>query len=447
MATRTSWLLVLGLLMGLLASCNMDQHKEQQDSGSTGTTVSGALVPVCQTCGRQVTATAAPAATTAASPPLFQPLAGKEWGFFPLLGAAQPAAAATAIPLPVPTATSLPTVTAAPVVAAAAATPAAIATADPQVLGSCQDIVVRDDLSYKLNGQPYTFVGINVEYLLDSALPIGEDEKILASLAQNGVRVVRIWNFPDKEDGRFARVLDLGKKYGIRFIVALDNYYFDKDEGWFQGGFKGKYLDHVVNTVKKYRTRPEVLMWELMNEPNCSKEHNSASCLENIYQWAVTVSRMIHQIDPCHLITVGLSNGGSWSYDERDNFTKLSSIEWVGTVSLHKEVEKVLDKELEVSGVMARPVFYDELYYKAYDGRCDDLDGGKVLAQRAQAVAADLDRAAKDHRVWGYILWNYTIGAITGANGSAVTYCDEFGYKQNDPVFALFRARNGQLRP
>lgn len=90
------------------------------------------------------------------------------------------------------------------------------------------------------------------------------------------------------------RLIRLGGKYGLRFIIVLDAYvaadYPIKGEAWFHSGYKGEYVDHLTSVVTRLRGFPEVALWQLMGERSCAPEGGTRSCYNSLVQWARVAS-------------------------------------------------------------------------------------------------------------------------------------------------------------
>ena len=63
-------------------------------------------------------------------------------------------------------------------------------------------------------------------------------------------------------------MLDLGSHYNVRFILTLQDFFGNLDGSCFER-YKTADLPHIRDVVPRFAQRPEVLMWELMNEPTC----------------------------------------------------------------------------------------------------------------------------------------------------------------------------------
>jgi len=311
--------------------------------------------------------------------------------------------------------------------------PSLIAMQSAEAEGTCPGYVGREGDQLVLGGQPFTFVGTNVSYLMHDYFPEAEVEVVLRYLSQAGATVLRVWVFPGHDLDRAERLFDLGRDYDLRFVVTLVNYYFDKGGWWFDPlHYSKEYLPHVQKTVARFRDRPEIIMWELMNEPNCSG--GDENCPGNMLRWAEAVSKEIKALSPCHLVTTGtirIDVGGEAYY------SSLHALPAIDVVSIHRAADLWLEDEIRVARELDKPVLVGEIYAVAQDGGCKPLYDG-VREDRAKLIAEDLDRTWAEG-VDGYLLWEYGHGTVV--NGEQIQYyCGGMDYLQDDPVWPLLQA-------
>ena len=306
----------------------------------------------------------------------------------------------------------------------------------PQVLAAteaqCQGLVVRDGDHLSLDGRRYTFVGTNVSYLAKDTLPEAQMAPTIRALAAKGVDVIRVWTQPDVDLDRVARMLDLGRKYGVRFVLVLDDYYFDKSESWFDSTHGMVYQPHLRRIVSRFRDHPAVLMWELMNEPNCSAEGQRKSCLDALYRWAKQSVAAIRAIDPCRPISLGTIWIGGYNPVEETQFERLHRIDGVDIISVHKPATAWYWREVRLAETLEMPIFFGEIHQQAYDEGCRPLPG--KVEERAQIIEADLKRAA-EAGVDGYLLWQFAHDPIQHPNGDVTYYCGTLDYFLDDPAW------------
>ena len=290
-----------------------------------------------------------------------------------------------------------------------------------------------DQLWY--NGRPFTFTGINIHYLTAPNFPEEEVEEIVAYLAREGVVTIRLWLLSNYDMNRVERLLDLGRQYDMRFVVTLVDYYFHKDVSWFKGEGRSEYLEHARSVVARFRDRPEIIIWELMNEPGCGPEGGSQSCLDTLYKWVAVASAEIKALDPDRPISIGTMRAG-WSEAEKHNYYRMHALDTIDVVSVHKRASRRPQPELDTAQQLGKPVLIGEVWSQAYKDNCRPLTS-TAIQERSRKIEADLMRCLEDS-VDGYLLWNYSHGAVEKGNGKEY-FCSIYGYFPGDPTFAALR--------
>jgi hypothetical protein len=300
--------------------------------------------------------------------------------------------------------------------------------------------VTRHGESLMLDGQPYTFVGTNVSYLAGPFFPEEKAEEIISFLAGTSVQVIRVWVEPWCDLDRVKRMLDLGQQYHVRFILTLQDFYGQQDGYWFKAKYKTKDLPHIRNIVPRFANRPEVLMWELMNEPTCPAEDADRACWEALYQWARVTSQEVKRLDPYHLVSAGMQRAG---FDERaiNTFRDIHALDTIDVVSVHAQGGKVAKGERQLERDMAqelgKPIYFGEVAIRGHDEGCKPLPND-ALQKRAQFIADDL-KGARDAGLDGYLLWQFAYGSVDVGGGHMQHYCGVFDYSSDDPVWDLIR--------
>ncbi len=292
-----------------------------------------------------------------------------------------------------------------------------------------------------LFGQPYTFVGINVSYLAGPFFPEAQMEDVVSFLAASGVDVIRVWVEPWCDLDRVQRMLDQGRSHGIRFILTLQDFYAEETGYWFREGFLTRDLPHIDNIVPRFANRPEVLMWELMNEPACPPQDAGKDCWDSLYLWAQATSQEVKRLDPNHLVSAGTQGAG---FDDlaMDAFRRIHALDSIDVVSVHGQGGKLdqgeRQKEIAIAHELGKPIYFGEIAIPGHDENCQPLSQ-EALQMRAQAVGVDMQLSIA-LGVDGYLLWQYAYGGVD--MGSHVQYfCGTFDYFAEDPVWNTLRAR------
>jgi hypothetical protein len=301
--------------------------------------------------------------------------------------------------------------------------------------------VTRQGEDLILYGQPYTFVGVNVSYLAGPFFPEAKMEGVISFLAVSGVDVIRVWVEPWCDLDRVERMLDLGRSHNIRFILTLQDFYGEQSGHWFREGFLTKDLPHIQNIVPRFVHRPEVLMWELMNEPACPAGDSGKDCWDALYRWAQVTSREVKRLDPNHLVSAGTQGAG---FDElaMDAFRRIHALDSIDVVSVHGQGGKLDEgerkKEIAIAHELGKPLYFGEIAIRGHDESCQALSS-EALKMRAQAIDVDMQLSI-ELGVDGYLLWQYAYGGVD--LGSHVQYfCGAFDYFADDPVWKVLKAR------
>jgi len=311
--------------------------------------------------------------------------------------------------------------------------------------GSPPGFVTRWGENLQLDGRPYTFVGTNVSYLAGPFFPEEKMEEVISFLAATGADVIRVWVEPACNLDRVERMLDLGHKYEVRFILTLQDFFGEKDGYWFKAKYLTKDLPHIRNIVPRFADRPEVLMWELMNEPTCPSKDSNRSCWDALYRWAQVTSREVKRLDPHHLVSVGTQRAG---FDDLavDTFRRVHALDTIDIVSVHGQGGKLSEGErkgeIGIAHELGKPIYFGEVYIRGYNKQCQPLPGN-ALQRRAQAIAADIPQS-REAGVDGYLLWQYAYGTV-GTGSNIEYYCGVFDYSADDPVWKVIEAASESM--
>jgi hypothetical protein len=210
-------------------------------------------------------------------------------------------------------------------------------------------------------------------------------------------------------------------------ILTLQNFFGHEDGWWFKGQYETVDLPHIRNIVPLFANRPEVLMWELMNEPTCPAKDANQACWDALYHWAQVTSQEIKRLDPNHLVSVGMQHAG-FDDSARTAYRRVHALDTVDIVSVHDDAGTIPQEELDIAHELGKPIYLGEVYMTAYDEHCNVLPGG-ILDHRAQVIAGDLERLSQVG-LDGYLLWQYT-----AEDGCGVT-----DYRPSDPAWDVIRA-------
>jgi mannan endo-1,4-beta-mannosidase len=218
-------------------------------------------------------------------------------------------------------------------------------------------IVRRRGHELVLDKKPWRFVGANLA-IMHGPQNRAATEAVLDGAAKDGVRVGRVWAFGEGDanapawlrdnflfragpDGwvdagpkHLDRVIAAAGRAGVRLIVVLSNNWSDyggvpkylkwagvtdaqanaygaADRFYSDAKMKALYRAHVERLLKRtnavtgirYVDDPTILSWELMNESTTSTTGGA----EARRTWVAEMAKLVHGLDPRHLVTPGVS--------------------------------------------------------------------------------------------------------------------------------------------
>jgi endo-1,4-beta-mannosidase len=191
------------------------------------------------------------------------------------------------------------------------------------------------------NNKPFRFIGANVYELANVDSDI--TRKIIDDAVNTGFKVLRFWLFQNKDAAvqikKLNEICDFVKPHGIKLIVSLSDKWgylqnYKIDENWYLSGYKNEYLNYVKSVTSECSARDEVMIWELINEPETDS-------FEAFYNFAKVVSEEIKSVNTNHLLSLGTVGGvgdkfGSYfSVFKKSNFEKLYSLPSLDAISIH----------------------------------------------------------------------------------------------------------------
>lgn len=333
-----------------------------------------------------------------------------------------------------------------------------------------------------LKGKEFKISGINVYDLADVAKRSqSELESTLKTIASSGANTVRFWAFTKHEPQDFIKIFDTSKKLGLdlKFIPVLGDHWehiesYRKDDKWYSGNYKNQdminkpksyietakefisgtkqtqqqkpetYMQHIKETIPAIMNRDEILMIELMNEPEAN--HNA------LKTFADDVSTTIREIYtksekdsgktiPKHLISLGTLGGetrnGMVGHDYKDLFT-LPNID-VATAhdytfndkkSTEYSVSPLFKDYMRYAKELNKPFFLGEIGVKV---RNDGVENSNNQVLRSNDEAMKIMK----NRIKAYENIGFAGGLIWGPQpeGKAVDGSGHgFTYKSGDKV-------------
>ncbi|HVR00554.1 MAG TPA: cellulase family glycosylhydrolase [Polyangia bacterium] len=218
---------------------------------------------------------------------------------------------------------------------------------DPFVRVSGHDLTI--------DRQPFHFVGANLA-VMHGVKNRAATEAVFEGAAKDGLHVGRVWAFGEGEadapawqregflfragpDGwveagprQLDRVIAAAGRAGVRLVITLANNWSDyggvprylrwagvredaaygaADRFYSDPKMRGWYRAHLERLLKRrnqvtgvpYRDDPTILAWELMNESTVL----TTAGAEARRAWVADMAKVVHALDPHHLVTPGVS--------------------------------------------------------------------------------------------------------------------------------------------
>jgi mannan endo-1,4-beta-mannosidase len=252
------------------------------------------------------------------------------------------------------------------------------------------EFVSTNGQSFFLNGHPFRFVGVNRYNLLSGSrndTTCGESwsrrdlDQYFSEMRKLNINVVRFWAFQYYTKGTdfstFDYLLTLADKYNIKLIPVLENQWANCTEGeykyssWYRSGYLSPYgnyhfsfVNYVKIIVSRYSNRPEIMMWQIMNEAESKDVHNSTD-FSALYDFAKKVSSLIKSLDPNHLINLGTIGSGQPG-TQGSYYRRLYELSTLDVLDYHDynddatPLPNALAERLSDARVLNKPLIVDE---------------------------------------------------------------------------------------
>jgi hypothetical protein len=200
----------------------------------------------------------------------------------------------------------------------------------PGLCRSGDPFVRRVGSTLWLHGHPYTFVGTvswGIAWATDGCQVLETQnealERTFGDLVDARVSVLKVWAFqsyagPSGTDfSSFERIVTAARRAGVRLVFVLENHWDDcsrggpRNDAWYAsghaspyGGYTLSFSDYARAIVDHFRNEPTVLAWELMHEAH-------GEDFASLDGFSRTLSALVRESDPNHLIALGIDNGSS----------------------------------------------------------------------------------------------------------------------------------------
>lgn len=316
----------------------------------------------------------------------------------------------------------------------------------PVATTSGRQILVQD--------RPFRFVGVNVYDLAR----VGEKDRqeldrTLRAIAWSGASVVRFWAFSDALPDTVAHIFESNRRQalGLKFIPVLGNHWDyspeakNKTPDWYRQGYRADYRPHVERMATRFHAEPDLLMWELMNEP-LSEDADA------LHRFVADVSAVVKQHSR-HLVSVGtlsidqpgLAHGG---------FRRIHALPTVDVVTFHdyaldrgqtpqesqallRRANGLMDDIVDVAKSLNKPLFMGEVGVRVTTG----YQGTPIRGpEAAMALAKERIELAFTKGAIGALTWGpQPLGHGVDGHGYGFTYAPDT--PAGDAVRRLLRGR------
>jgi mannan endo-1,4-beta-mannosidase len=277
----------------------------------------------------------------------------------------------------------------------------------------------------------YRFDGLNIynaNSINNCSYTLGSGSGLDTSLTDlSGGDVFRAWFFQSlattngvRDWAPFDHTLSVAAAHGVRVIVTLGNQWGDCDStdgykglAWYQGGYKTQvapgylvpYRQWVQDVVTRYANNPNVLMFQMLNEPE-AKDSGSGSCNESgaataLRAFTDDVGGLIHSLSPSNLTSLGSigsgqcgMSGADYQFVNASAGTDLCEYHDYGSPStpMPGDAFNGLQVRLNQCSTLNKPLFIGETgipYSVGQTARASDFDA-KFSAQFTAGVVGEL---------------------------------------------------------
>ncbi len=315
----------------------------------------------------------------------------------------------------------------------------------------------REGRALMRDGSPFRFVGVNCYRLADYSAWADE---VFAELAAHHVKVVRFWAFQKycgrsgSDFAKFDKLVAAAKRHDMLLLPVLENHWNHctfseggrwKPREWYESGWRTSrfggaplsYRDYLRAIGAHYRQEPQILGWQLVNEPEIYPEATENFIV--LRRFAVEAVDELKQIDPNHLVSLGLLGLGQPSTAGKQ-FRRLNDCAGIDLVTAHDH------------GYMSEPLAgrgWKRRENSFYADFCDARSLQKPFVATESGIALEWVDGDRNYRAKlfeaklraffvaggnGYILWNYEPTPDT-----------DFGFGPDDPVMKVLEETAAKL--
>ncbi|XP_047320195.1 mannan endo-1,4-beta-mannosidase 7-like [Impatiens glandulifera] len=229
-----------------------------------------------------------------------------------------------------------------------------------QIKAESDQFIRTKGVQFILNGNPFYANGFNAYWLMYTAAEPSERNKVTSAFSdagKHGLSIVRTWAFNDGNGYRALQTspgvyneqvfqgLDFAVseagKYGMKVILCLVNNYkdfggrnqyvewgrskgekIDSEDGFYSNGVvKEMFKNHIKMVVNRrntitgivYKDDPNIMAWELINEPRCPSDQSGST----IQSWIKEMAAYVKSLDNNHMVDIGMEGFYGPSRSER----------------------------------------------------------------------------------------------------------------------------------
>lgn len=281
-----------------------------------------------------------------------------------------------------------------------------------------------------LHDRPYRFVGTvswGIAWSSDCSvdtLPDQESalERVFDDLVDLKITVLKVWAMQSyagdsgADYSSFERIVAAARRAGVRLIFVLENQHEQdcssgpaRNDAWYATGYASAYGDYALSLpdyarglARHFRDEPVILAWQILHE-------GSAGDFDAVNDFTATMSSVIRENDPNHLIALGIDNGDSPATSRSEtpsNYARLHEHPAIDLLDAHDffaPQTPLTDAMRELSSIAAalgKPIFAGATAVELLD------TSAQSFAERADSLEAKL-HAAFDAGYVGFLVYDY----------------------------------------
>lgn len=247
-----------------------------------------------------------------------------------------------------------------------------------------KNVFVLDGKPFKLFGSNHNnatypwswiFAGDNFEKVKHE---VDKEMQIAKDLGMNVLRFFISWNHPIEEPEKVVDILreylDMAEKHGLKIMPVV--FHWAPREIYEELHIIDAYLDIIIPPFKDNTT---VMAWDIANEPPLFKTLEQEEPDEVYVRWLQHTAARVRELDPNHLITVGV--GGFGSNDLQSAKANKVVVDLVDFLCMHyyyypEEFVKAYNMVKEVSD--GKPIIVQEFCYNAAGGPEEEKNQASV---------------------------------------------------------------------